>query len=90
MQLAIEKFKNDINLSIMSNSYTDVAAYDYVVEELTKLLELEKEQIIEAYVEGFDISAEGWNGEYGIRDFNNIKEEINAEDYYNQTYNQNK
>ena len=54
------------------------------------LFEKEKEQIIDAYVKGFDISAEGWNGEYGIEDFNNIKEEIKAEQYFNQTYNQNK
>ena len=54
---------------------------------LTNKLEEEKEQIIDAYVKGFDISAEGWNGEYGIKDFNNIKEEIKAEEYYKQTYN---
>jgi hypothetical protein len=52
-----------------------------------KALEKEKEQIMNAYVKGFDISAEGWNGEYGIKDFNNIKEEIKAEELYNQTYN---
>jgi hypothetical protein len=52
-----------------------------------KYLEKEKEQIKDAYVKGFDISAEGWNGEYGIKDFNNIKEEIKAEELYNQTYN---
>ena len=57
---------------------------------MQKYLEKEKEQIIDSYVKGFDISAEGWNGEYGIKDFNNIKEEIKAEEYYNQTYNQNK
>jgi hypothetical protein len=61
---------------------------DQVVLQAHKLLEKEKEQIIDAYVKGFDISAEGWNGEYGIKDFNNIKEEIKAEEYYNQTYNQ--
>jgi hypothetical protein len=49
--------------------------------------EMLKEQIMNAYVKGFDISAEGWNGEYGIKDFNNIKEEIKAEELYNQTYN---
>ena len=31
-------------------------------------------------------SAEGWNGEYGIMDFSNIKEEISSEKYYNETY----
>ena len=50
-------------------------------------LEKEKEQIINAYVDGFNISGEGWNGEYGINYLNNIKEEIEAEEYYNQTYN---
>lgn len=47
---------------------------------------LEKQQIIDAYVKGFCISAEGFNGEYGINDFNNIKEEISAEQYYTSTY----
>ena len=55
--------------------------------EIHKALEKEKEQIMNAYVDGFDISGEGWNGEYGIKDFNNIKEEIEVEEYYNQTYN---
>jgi hypothetical protein len=72
----------------------DYLEKDYYINELTnfgkdkiKFLEKEKEQIIYAYVKGFDISAEGWNGEYGIKDFNNIKEEIKAEELYNQTYN---
>jgi len=61
-----------------------------VIDMCESQLNVEKEQIMNAYVKGFDISAEGWNGEYGIKDFNNIKEEIKAEEYYNQTYNQNK
>jgi hypothetical protein len=60
---------------------------DMIKQEIKKALEKEKEQIIDSYVKGFDISAEGWNGEYGIKDFNNIKEEIKAEEYFNQTYN---
>lgn len=67
---------------------------DWLMNEVLDLVEnffeKEKEQIMDAYVKGFDISAEGWNGEYGIEDFNNIKEEIKAEQYFNQTYNQNK
>ena len=46
---------------------------DMIKQEIKKALEKEKEQIMNAYVKGFDISAEGWNGEYGIKDFNNIK-----------------
>ena len=48
--------------------------------------EMEKEQIIEARNDGFAISAEGWNGEYGIIDFNCVTQEIHSEEYYNETY----
>jgi len=48
--------------------------------------EMEREQIIESYCSGFEASAEGWNGEYGLKDMRNISEEINAEKYYNETY----
>ena len=57
------------------------------IDKVNECFEKEKEQMINAYVDGFNISAEGWNGEYGIKDFNNIKKEIEAEDYYNKTYN---
>ena len=30
--------------------------------------EMEKQQIINAYVKGYDISAEGWNGEYNYKE----------------------
>ena len=59
------------------------AGYAAPSEWKEKAKQMEKEQIIDAYVKGFDISAEGWNGEYGITEFNNIKEEISAEQYYN-------
>jgi hypothetical protein len=59
----------------------------WFIKHIEQAKQMEKEQIINAYVKGFDISAEGWNGEYGIKDFNNIKEEISAEQYYNETYN---
>jgi len=80
IEIAIEKFKHDSNLFIQSGSYTDAAAYDYVVEELTKLLKKEKEQIINAY-------------NHNMTGFDKLEQEeigLNwAEDYYNQTYNQN-
>lgn len=55
----------------------------YVIEEA---LQMEREQIISNYCSGFKASAEGWNGEYGLKDMLNISEEIKAEQYYNQTY----
>jgi hypothetical protein len=59
--------------------------YD-IIEKTKELLNKEKQQIINAYCKGFEISAEGWNGEYGIDDFNKLSEEIKAEQYYNETY----
>ena len=47
---------------------------------------MEKKIIIDSYCEGFKISGEGWNGEYGIEDFNNLSEEIKAEEYFKNTY----
>jgi hypothetical protein len=44
---------------------------------------MHKQEIIDAYNEGFKISGEGWNGEYGIKDFKNLSEEIKSEEYYN-------
>jgi hypothetical protein len=49
-------------------------------------MQIEREQIISNYCSGFKASAEGWNGEYGLKDMLNISEEIKAEQYYNQTY----
>jgi hypothetical protein len=45
--------------------------------------EMEKQQIIDARNDGFNISGEGWNGEYGVRNFD---EEVNSKQYYNETY----
>jgi hypothetical protein len=47
---------------------------------------MEKQQIINARNNGFEISGEGWNGEYGIKDFNKLTEEIKSEQYYNETF----
>lgn len=49
--------------------------------------QMEKKQIIDAYKDGFKISGEGWNGEYGIIDFNLLDEEIETEKYYNEKFN---
>lgn len=52
--------------------------------EFSEAVEMHKKEIIDAYNEGFKISGEGWNGEYGIQDFKNVSKEIKSEDYYNQ------
>jgi hypothetical protein len=54
---------------------------------LIKAKQMEKEQIIEARNDGFKVSGEGFNGEYGIEDFNFLTEEIKSEQYYNETFN---
>ena len=62
------------------------------IELATEKLEKEKEQIIEARLDGFKISGEGWNGEYPFEgeSCKEINTRIDNEGYYNQTYNQKK
>ena len=55
-------------------------------EILEQAKQMEKKQIVNSYCDGFYNSGEGWNGEYGLKDIENIAEEINAEKYYNETY----
>jgi hypothetical protein len=76
LQLAIKKFKSESNLSWESGSYTDAHAFDYVVQELTKLLETEQNQIINANIAGM---------EFIPVDPTMYKQD--AEQYYNETYN---
>jgi hypothetical protein len=55
-------------------------------EAIHKAKEMFEKQIIEARNNGFMASAEGWNGEYGIKDFNLLTEEIKSEEYFNKTF----
>ena len=48
--------------------------------------EKEKQQSITDYCEGFKASGEGWNGEYGLDNILDVAGEIDAEQYYNETY----
>lgn len=59
---------------------------------LDTALEKEKEQILDARLDGFVISGEGWNGEYPFegKTYEEISSKINNEEYYMITYNQNK
>ena len=56
----------------------DYPMMPFVIRMATDLLEKEKEQIIKAHIDGFD---------HIVVDF---KKQEYAEQYYNQTYNQNK
>ena len=58
------------------------------VNEFTKFLEVEREQILDSRLDGFKNSAEGWNGEYpfeGMTDYY-ISLDIKNDDYYNETF----
>ena len=47
---------------------------------------MEKQQSITDYCEGFKASGEGWNGEYGLDNILDVAGEIDAEQYYINTY----
>jgi hypothetical protein len=64
-------------LSEMSNPNWNRLSFDARYKMFDKLLDLEKEQIIQAHIDGFD---------HIVVDF---KKQEYAEQYYNQTYNQN-
>ena len=64
MQIAIESYKND-----------GVSFTDWFIDNYEMLLEKEKEQIIDAYSEGYS---------------DGVQEPNPNDEYYNQTYNQNK
>jgi hypothetical protein len=55
-------------------------------EDFEKAKEMHKQEIIDAHNSGFEKSSEGWNGEYGLMDMNNISEEIGSEQYYQETF----
>jgi len=54
-----------------------------VFKKATELLEKEKEQIIDAHLEG-------WSDAYDYLKLDSNEQARQAEDYYNETYNQNK
>jgi hypothetical protein len=66
----------------LSNVYENRVPSVLLFETLFKAEEIHKQEIIDAHNSGFDKSAEGWNGEYGLMDMNNISEEIGSEQYY--------
>jgi len=60
-----------------------VAAFEYAIGIAKKYLEKEKEQIIDAHLEG-------WSDAYDYIYSDSNQQARQAADYYNETYNQNK
>jgi hypothetical protein len=74
MQIAVESYKND-----------GVSFTDWFLDNYEMLLEKEKEQIISAYNDGVnDGNTQGLQGKEGNGNYATLEE------YYKQTYNQNK
>ena len=59
-------------------------------DEIEQAKAMHKLEIIDARNNGFMQSAEGWNGEYGLSDFSCLTEEIESEQYYKETFGDNK
>lgn len=65
----------------------DVRVTQGLIDELEKRgKQIEKGQILNARLDGFKGSAEGWNGEYPGWDDKETSIKINNEQYYNETY----
>lgn len=59
---------------------------NYSIEVYEQAKAMEKEQIMEARLDGFASSGEGWNGEYLIMKYTEMLRETKCEQYYNETY----
>jgi hypothetical protein len=84
MQTSIEMIIEEVKR--LSNLYENRIPSVLLFEILFKAKERHKQEIIDAHNSGFDKSSEGWNGEYGLMDMNNISEEIGSEQYYQETF----
>ena len=84
MQTSIEWFiEHLLGSGLLRLTKEDHSLYS---ELRDKAKEMHKQEIIDAHNSGFEKSAEGWNGEYGLMDINNISEEIGSEQYYQETF----
>jgi hypothetical protein len=84
MQSSIKMIIEEIKR--LSNVYENRVPSVLLFETLFKAEEIHKQEIINAHNSGFEKSAEGWNGDYGLMDMNNISEEIGSEQYYQETF----
>jgi len=89
MQTSIEWFNEKISELDVEFHCELVTKEQYWIKRnqlLEQAKEMHKQEIINAHNSGFDKSSEGWNGEYGLMDMNNISEEIGSEQYYQETF----
>ena len=77
---SIEWLEKEIKKSIIP------AQRDYFKWAFEQAKLLHKKEIIDAHNKGFEKSAERWNGEYGIKDFKNLSDEIESDKYYQETF----
>jgi len=88
ISLAIEEFNFVCDPS--RNSEYTIEVIKWCIQQLeNRCLELEKKQLIEARLDGFKLSGEGFNGEYpfeGCLD-KKIHEAIDNEQYYTTKFN---
>ena len=85
-QTAVEWLKEQLeNNSRLGHISIEWLLLDNLIEQAKAM---EKEQILKARLDGFKISAEGWNGEWPFegKDDSIILEKIDNNKYYNETY----
>ena len=73
----LEEYGSPSHLSL------DWETFDELIDQAKAM---EKQQSIYDYCEGFKASGEGWNGEYGLDNILDVAGEIDAEQYYINTY----
>ena len=90
MKNSIEYLINEVS-EIITDTHLNSMQYLLLADALKRAREKHKEEIINARLDGFKISGEGWNGEYPFegKSDKEINIRIDNEGYYNQTYNQN-
>ena len=92
MKTAMKEMIQSI-IDIESKTYNQEQLYMLTALKVSAimLLEKEKEQILDARLDGFVISGEGWNGEYPFegKTYEEISLKINNEEYYKITYDKN-
>ena len=89
MQTSIEWLIEQLSIYGDKALNKEITLGEYLIKKnelIEQAKEMHEQEIINAHNSGFEKSAEGWNGEYGLMDMNNISEEIESERYYQETF----
>jgi hypothetical protein len=89
-QTAVEWYENEISALIQKYENQEISKIDFILMKHNLFYpakKMEREQIVDAWENGFMSTAEGWNGEVTPEMHN---ETLNTEQYYNKTYGSNK